>query len=179
MGVNSAIRTLEEFVGTAKRLAQAPGGRLPSVGPVGPSPSPRGAGTLEQCLAEAQRPMLEVLHAIREELGKLSKGAGSGSGSAPVSSGAPGYLTIAEVSLRTGFCTKTVRRWIREEGLVGSRWGGGRELRVHESDLEAFLKSGAGTAGTSGERHSGETDVNASTSQRVQRLLSNLPQRSS
>ena len=49
----------------------------------------------------------------------------------------PRLLTISEVAVRLRICTKTVRRWIDGGDLHAYRIG--RQLRVSEEDLSAFM----------------------------------------
>jgi len=47
------------------------------------------------------------------------------------------YLTVEQIAELLGFHRKTVIKWITDGELVGSRLG--REYRVRESDLDAFM----------------------------------------
>ncbi len=49
-------------------------------------------------------------------------------------------LTLEEAAERLRTSTWTVRRWIREGKLVGTRIGG--QLRVDSADLEEFIRKG-------------------------------------
>ena len=49
----------------------------------------------------------------------------------------PPMLTLKDVATRLQVCTKTVRRWIKQGSLRHHRVG--RQLRVSEEDLAAFL----------------------------------------
>ena len=50
----------------------------------------------------------------------------------------PPMLTVGDVAARLQVCTKTVRRWIDRSELRVHRIG--RQLRISEQDLEAFIK---------------------------------------
>lgn len=56
----------------------------------------------------------------------------------PTSRQAP-LLTLTEVAARLAVSTKTLRRWIALEQLRSHRLG--RQIRVAEEDLQAFLAS--------------------------------------
>jgi len=54
----------------------------------------------------------------------------------------PVLLTVAEAAERCRVCTKTVRRWIENGLLRIYRPGGGRLIRIAESDIAEFIKDG-------------------------------------
>ena len=47
-------------------------------------------------------------------------------------------FTLAQVAERLQVSTKTVRRWIENDDLIAHRLG--RQLRIGESDLQAFIR---------------------------------------
>ena len=51
-------------------------------------------------------------------------------------------FSIAQVAERCAVSTRTVRRWIEDDGLPISRPGKGRLIRICESDLVEFIKRG-------------------------------------
>ena len=48
-------------------------------------------------------------------------------------------FTLAQVAKRLQVSTKTVRRWIENDDLIAHRLG--RQLRISEGDLQAFIKA--------------------------------------
>ena len=48
-------------------------------------------------------------------------------------------FTLAQVAERLQVSTKTVRRWIENDDLIAHRLG--RQLRISEVDLQAFIKA--------------------------------------
>jgi excisionase family DNA binding protein len=48
-------------------------------------------------------------------------------------------FTLAQVAERLQVSTKTVRRWIENDDLIAHRLG--RQLRISEADLQAFIKA--------------------------------------
>jgi excisionase family DNA binding protein len=52
----------------------------------------------------------------------------------------PVLLSVAETAERCGVSTKTVRRWIKRRCFRIYRPGGGRLIRIAESDLAEFIK---------------------------------------
>ena len=52
----------------------------------------------------------------------------------------PVLLSVAEAAERCSVCTKTVRRWIKR-GLRIYRPGGGRLIRISETDLLSFVNN--------------------------------------
>jgi excisionase family DNA binding protein len=173
MGVTSAIRTLEEFVARAKELDAKEGrgggdvASRPASTPLaaaGTHAAGGPAGSLERALAESQRPLVSAIRHIREELARLADSR------ARAPDDAPDFLTVAEVSARTGCCTKTVRGWIKEGRLQAFRWGSSRELRVRREDLLAFQNGAKSTSDGAG--------IGASTDDRVRDILARIPTRS-
>lgn len=56
-------------------------------------------------------------------------------GSAPM----PAFFSVARVADVLDVCTRTVRNWIRDGELSAHR-PGGRQFRISEDDLRAFLE---------------------------------------
>jgi excisionase family DNA binding protein len=50
----------------------------------------------------------------------------------------PVVYTVAEIAKLMKVSTKTVRRWIKNGDLIAHRLG--RQLRITESDLAAFIR---------------------------------------
>ena len=48
-------------------------------------------------------------------------------------------FTLAQVAERLQVSTKTVRRWIENDDLIAHRLG--RQLRISDTDLQAFIKA--------------------------------------
>lgn len=52
----------------------------------------------------------------------------------------PGFLAVAEVAQTLRVSVKTIRRWIEQGDLHVHRLG--RQLRISEQDLSAFINRG-------------------------------------
>ena len=52
------------------------------------------------------------------------------------------YLTLQEVALAVKVSESTVRRWVRSGELAAFKVGGRGQIRVHPSDVRAFVERG-------------------------------------
>ena len=50
----------------------------------------------------------------------------------------PALMTIGQTAEVLQVSTKTIRRWIKNGDLIAHRFG--RQLRIGESDLQAFIR---------------------------------------
>lgn len=95
-------------------------------------------------VAEAQRPLVSELAAVRGELGEARRELGEVRRALeqPAGGGELVYLTVAQVAERVGVCEKTVKRWLENGKVPHVRLPGGG-IRVAAAGLEAVLRENA------------------------------------
>ncbi len=95
-------------------------------------------------IAEAQRPLVAELAAVRGELGEARRELGElrRALEQPGGGGELVYLTVAQVAERVGVCQRTVKRWLEDGRLPHVRLPGGG-IRVAVAELERVLRESA------------------------------------
>ncbi len=96
---------------------------------------------LAAAIAEAQRPLVAELAAVRAELGEARRELGDLRRSAERTpeAGELIYLTVAQVAQRVGVCQRTVKRWL-EHGRLGHVRLPGGGVRVAVAEFERVLR---------------------------------------
>lgn len=94
-------------------------------------------GVLEQAIIDAQRPLIEELHQIKQQLELLALAKVA---SKPVVE----MLTVTHAAKHAGYSEKTIRKWIRDGRLKATQIDG-REYRVASLHLSEFLQGSSQT----------------------------------